>query len=45
MSLDVWPAITGWLESSARAISEIECSYSDNQIFVMPERLILRFMP
>lgn len=45
MSLDVWPAITGWLKLSARAISGIECSYSDNQIFVMPERLILRFMP
>jgi cytochrome P450 len=44
MSLDVWPAITGWLKSSPRAISGIECSYSDNQIFVMPERLVLRFM-
>ncbi|MEX2201470.1 MAG: hypothetical protein WD711_08760, partial [Dongiaceae bacterium] len=45
MSLDVWPAITGWLKSSPRVLSGVECSYSDNQIFVMPERLFLRFKP
>ena len=45
ISLDVWPAITGRLKLSPRIVSGIECSYSDNQIFVMPERLVLRFMP
>ncbi|MDZ4738058.1 MAG: hypothetical protein SGJ07_17075 [Rhodospirillaceae bacterium] len=43
MSLDVWPAVVQAMRSTPRIVSGIDCAYVDNQIFVMPERLIVRF--
>ncbi|MEX1107943.1 MAG: hypothetical protein WEC00_03430 [Dongiaceae bacterium] len=43
MSLDVWPAVGDALRSTPRIVSAVDCAYVDNQIFVMPERLIVRF--
>ncbi|MEX0808939.1 MAG: hypothetical protein WD044_09430 [Dongiaceae bacterium] len=43
MSLDVWPAVVRAMQSTCRIVSAVDCVYVDNQIFVMPERLNLRF--